>query len=351
MKLSVKPFQQTKGIAHRKRCMHVVCKAQQTASRPPHPLIMDAVEALFRFPPFFNAAAKNARNMIIKRAYAMGIDWNGTIQEMKAQDWEARLQAVQNPSVTYPSYYTQPFHAYSQGNLCWDAALELTLAAQSVHAIVMDPRGKELDPQGDAKLRSGYSARLKECLAELGVAEEGIRSILDLGCATGLSSRELMRVFPGAAVTGLDLSPHFIAVGRYEADQRAAANGGMAEPLTLLHGLAESTGLPSDSQDLVSLCLVCHELPHNPTRDIMREAFRVLRPGGVLAVMDMNPASPIFQRIFNNPIVFTAFKSTEPWLADYISLDMPATMQEVGFSRVLMRESTPRHRTLVALKK
>jgi hypothetical protein len=31
-------------------------------------------------------------------------------------------------------------------------------------------------------------------------------------------------------------------------------------------------------------------------------------------VVQMNPASPAFQRIFNNAFAFAAFKSTEPWL-------------------------------------
>lgn len=41
-----------------------------------------------------------------------------------------------------------------------------------------------------------------------------MREVVDLGCATGLSSQELMRAFPNAQVRGLDLSPHFIAVAR-----------------------------------------------------------------------------------------------------------------------------------------
>ena len=45
------------------------------------------------------------------------------------------------------SYFTQPFHAYTQGNLCWDAALEVSMAAKSVHALVMDTEGKKLDPE------------------------------------------------------------------------------------------------------------------------------------------------------------------------------------------------------------
>ncbi len=53
-----------------------------------------------------------------------------------------------------------------------------------------------------------------------------IRTITDLGCATGLSSLELLRAFPGSAVTGLDLSPHFLAVGRYEQERRAVSGVG-----------------------------------------------------------------------------------------------------------------------------
>ena len=57
------------------------------------------------------------------------------------------LQAIKNPDVQYPLYYTKPFHAYEDGNLCLEAALEVSMAAKSVHALVMDPAGKELDPE------------------------------------------------------------------------------------------------------------------------------------------------------------------------------------------------------------
>lgn len=40
-----------------------------------------------------------------------------------------------------------------------------------------------------------------------------------------------------------------------------AQPGALHEPLTFLHAPAEHTGLPSACCDLVSMCLVCHELP------------------------------------------------------------------------------------------
>ncbi|KAG2429387.1 hypothetical protein HXX76_011152 [Chlamydomonas incerta] len=351
----IKPFQQARAGPARRQPMRVVCQASTTPAAPGrqfNPLLMGAVEALFRFPPFFNAAAKNARGMIMKRAEAIGLDWGSAMAELQAQDWEAQMKEVTNPDITYPAYYTQPFHAYSQGNLCWEAALEVTMAAKSVHAMVMDPAGKTMDPAGDEALRSSYSARMAESLAQLGVDRSKVKHIVDFGAATGLSSLELLRAFPGAErVTGLDLSPHFLAVGKWEQERRVAAAGGQPERLVFVHGLAEDTGLPAGSQDLVSMCLVCHELPQAATKAIIKEAYRILRPGGAMCIMEMNPESAVFQRIFGNPFAYTAFKSTEPWLQEYIALDMPGALREAGFAEVVTRESTPRHKTVVAVKK
>ena len=165
---------------------------------------------------------------------------------------------------------------------------------------------------------------------------------MDVGCATGLSSLELLRAFPGAAVTGVDLSPHFLAVGRHLCGDRG--------DLVLLHAAAEDTGLPHASFDLVSVCLVCHELPAAASSAVFREAHRLLRPGGALAVMEMNPTAPAFRRVLENPFAYVAFKSTEPWLLEYLSLDMAGAMAAAGFAPARQLENSPRHRTVVAVK-
>ena len=70
-----------------------------------------------------------------------------------------------------------------------------------------------------------------------------------------------------------------------------------------------------------------------------------------MAIMEMDPASPAFARIFANPFAYTAFKSTEPWLMDYMTLDLHAALRDAGFAApVLQASNTPRHRTVVARK-
>lgn len=44
--------------------------------------------------------------------------------------------------------------------------------------------------------------------------------IVDLGCASGLSSLELKRCFPHSTILGLDLSPYFLSVARVLQQER-----------------------------------------------------------------------------------------------------------------------------------
>ena len=75
-----------------------------------------------------------------------------------------------------------------------------------------------------------------------------------------------------------------------------------------------------------------------------------LRQGGAVSIMDMNPASAIFASLASNLFIFTALKSTEPWLDEYMSTPMNEVFQEAGFEKPTLTANTPRHRTLVAHK-
>jgi len=103
-------------------------------------------------------------------------------------------------------------------------------------------------------------------------------AVLDVGCGTGAVSRELA-LRPGvAAVVGIDPSAVFLATAR-----------------KLATGLSNLSFVEGDGR-----CLPCEEssfdavifhttLSHVPDpHSALAEAFRVLRPGGVLAVFDGN---------------------------------------------------------------
>ena len=65
----------------------------------------------------------------------------------------------------------------------------------------------------------------------------------------------------------------------------------------------------------------------------------------------MNPQSPSFQHFASNPFAFAAFKSTEPWIQEYVTMDIRQILEKVGFKNVCIKENSPRHRTVVAFKR
>ena len=56
--------------------------------------------------------------------------------------------------------------------------------------------------------------------------------------------------------------------------------GYTADKVRFQHAAGEKLPFPDGSQDLVSACLVFHELPASAAAEVIAEAHRVLRPGG-----------------------------------------------------------------------
>ncbi|MGK7875916.1 MAG: class I SAM-dependent methyltransferase [Xenococcaceae cyanobacterium] len=287
------------------------------------------INGILAIKPLANFAKHQARNMIIKRAEKIGVPWRENVQKLRSHDWESKLTKVQNPQLTYPDYYLCSFHAYKNGNLCWDAALEVESAASAVHATIWPGAGVK----GDPKLRKSYHDVLKE---QIPIQPQ---NILDLGCSVGLSTFALQEVYPQAKTTGVDLSPYYLAVAQYRSEQRNAK-------INWIHAAAESTGLPDASFDLISAFLMFHELPQAAAKEIFCEARRLLRPGGYLTIMEMNPRSEVYKKM--PPYILTLLKSTEPYLDQYFALDIEQALVEAGFHPPTITPITPRHRTIIA---
>ncbi|MBF2064464.1 MAG: class I SAM-dependent methyltransferase [Calothrix sp. C42_A2020_038] len=287
------------------------------------------VNGILAIKPLASLAKHQARQMMIKRAHQLGIPWKAEVETLKARDWQYDVNQVKNADLSYPEYYLTSFHAYESGNMSWLAAFEVEPAAYAVHAKIWQDAGA----QGDTKLRQNYHNILEKYIPKQPL------QILDMGCSVGMSTFALQNLYPNAQITGLDLSPYFLAVAHYRAAQKKVK-------INWVHAAAESTGLPDASFDLVSIFLVCHELPQSATRQIFAEARRLLRPGGHLAIMDMNPKAEAFKMM--PAYVFTLLKSTEPYLDEYFSLDIEQALIEAGFAAPVIASNSPRHRTMIS---
>ena len=157
----------------------------------------------------------------------------------------------------------------------------------------------------------------------------------------GLSTFAVQDAYPQSQISGLDLSSYFLAVANYQSQKQG-------RKINWIHQAAEETKLSPQSYDLVSAFLIFHELPQVAARNIISEAYRLLKSGGHFTMMDMNPRSPVYQKMPR--YVFTLLKSTEPYLDEYFSLDIESLLKEIGFETPQVETISIRHRTIIARK-
>lgn len=295
-------------------------------------LINPLVNQFLAIAPLANWAKDRARTMMIERAESIGVPWRAIVAELRSQNLEAELTKVQDPTIQYPSYYLTSFHAYAEGNLGWEPATEVEVAAYAVHSRIF----AETNKNGDARLRQSFHEVLQSHLPQ------PPQRILDLGCSVGMSTFALQDLYPQAEITGLDLSPYFLAIAHYNSQSQPQRH-----QIKWLHAAAEAVPLEDQSLDLITLSLVCHELPQAATLQILRECRRLLKPQGCLAIMDMNPQSEVYAKM--PPYILTLLKSTEPYLDQYFELDFVTAIKQQGFTQVTITPSTPRHRVILAI--
>ncbi|PPR84433.1 hypothetical protein GOBAR_AA36274 [Gossypium barbadense] len=296
------------------------------------------VEALISFKPFYSLLKLGARQYSGEEQHSMEGDDEG----------DSGIE-----------HYLSPFHAYDEGNLSWlkwpkivqspnglklgltmgQAAAEAEVATMSMtrRAIPYAPSNEEATQE----MRGNWVQAIKQHHMKHS-GNVTIQNIVDIGCSVGVSTRFLADEFPSAKVTGLDLSPYFLSVAQYKEKKRPPRKN----PIRWIHAAGENTGLPSKSFDLVSFSYVFHECPERAIIALVNEAFRLLRPGGTLAITDQAPKSKILQEL--SPALFTLMKSTEPFLNEYYLTDLEERLREAGFVNMKTLLTDPRHMTMTA---
>jgi len=146
--------------------------------------------------------------------------------------------------------------------------------------------------------------------------------VLDLGSGAGLDVLlSARRVTPGGHAYGVDMTDEMLAVARGNQTKAAVTNA------TFLKGTIEDIPLPDASVDVViSNCVI--NLAADK-RAVLREAHRVLRPGGRFAVADMVALAELSAEVK---------RSLDQWagcVAGTISIDeYTAALRDAGFRDV-----------------
>jgi ubiquinone/menaquinone biosynthesis C-methylase UbiE len=326
-------------------------KADPEVKAPPRSgFAQQVLDLALRTPVWKHILVPQARSTMVKTAESNGIPWQS------AKTWlqeHTNLPTISQSDYSYPPYYRKAFHAYEEGNLSWDAALEVEIASAAVGARNFPIYGAK----GETAFRGAFDVALTEAGAI--VPPGGI--VLDMGCGTGMSTRRLAQNFAQAGtILGIDLSPYFVEIGRQllKLEPKSFEEGGpwvstisSDSRIEYLVGDAADTMLKSGSIDVVNLQFVLHELPAEVGKGVVDEALRLLKPGGQLWICEMDFEAPAYAAQRANAMLFALIRSTEPYLDDYAeSISSLFTHIQSNFSCTTVLPATGRHYAMVATK-
>jgi len=201
----------------------------------------------------------------------------------------------------YPDYYLRNFHWQTDGWLSdrsarlYDLSVDLVFGGSTnvMRRMAIEPVVQAV--RGAAKPR-----------------------LLDVACGTGRFLSMLHAALPEAQLSGVDLSPFYV--------EHAARQG--VPGLRLAVENAEELPYRDGWFDAVTIVFLLHELPRDARRRVLAEARRVVRPGGVVAVLDSA------QLVESSELAFflEAFHRMyhEPYFKGYLADPIEDAMSEVG---------------------
>lgn len=108
------------------------------------------------------------------------------------------------------------------------------------------------------------------------------RRILDMGCTVGHSTLPYADAWPDAEIYGIDVGAPVLRYAHARAEN-------LGKAIHFSQQNAEKTNFPDGHFDLIVSHILVHETSHVAMRNIMREAHRLLSPGGVVIHAETPP--------------------------------------------------------------
>jgi ubiquinone/menaquinone biosynthesis C-methylase UbiE len=147
--------------------------------------------------------------------------------------------------------------------------------------------------------------------------------VYDMGCGGSMTLLAARQQFPDAELIGGDLSATLLRNG-------FAVSEALGAGITFRQEDACAISEPDASVDSVISFAVYHEMPTDVAARTLREALRILKPGGQIVVSDPPPfrAVPPLQAVL---LDWETENRAEPYFTEAAARDLPQMMRDIGF--------------------
>jgi ubiquinone/menaquinone biosynthesis C-methylase UbiE len=233
------------------------------------------------------------------------------VEELNRSTENALGSVETDPDLELPKYYTavdfhfQPrsYHGDDLAGIVYDVGVPI---------YVLHRNGPD----------SGESGRALASVIPPGRYEK----ILDMGCGIGQKTIPVADAFPDAEVHAIDLGAPMIRYAHKRAEK-------MGRKIHFSQQNAERTKFADDSFDLVFTTILLHELPPGAIRNVIAEIYRILKPGGLTAHLNLPPYSQMTP--YNAFLMdWETHNNSEPYWRAFHEMDLPAIFRETGFKNI-----------------
>ena len=159
-----------------------------------------------------------------------------------------------------------------------------------------------------------------------------VKTVLDMGCTLGRSTMSIKKKMPSANVFGCDVCEAPLRYGHLLAQENGV-------DITLCQENAEKLTFGDETFDMVASHWLFHELPPDAVVNVIHEAARVLKPGGIFAIYDMCkvPGGTIGEWLHKG----MAIRNNEPYALPLVHTDLAKIMTDAGFSNIQFKTTSP----------
>lgn len=155
--------------------------------------------------------------------------------------------------------------------------------------------------------------------------EDGkVDNILEVACGIGQATQLLKKRFPDAKVTGLDAAEPMVKYAHWRATLQNS-------DVDFVQGLAEDSGYAENSFDMVLIYILFHEMPVDVTERVVREVYRMLRPGGEFLIYDFPTARKDFTPSERFLVDYDNRFNCEPYSTGFVACDFDGILKKAGF--------------------